>query len=353
MTDYFNPDVKQQFDDTCAIKSQQLILEDFGIDVSETELVSISCAKGWYDGEGTSPKDVGNLLQLAGIPVSRQSGNVFNLMNELAQGHKVIVGLDANELWYNETLDEKMINLYNDVFGPQGGNHALVVMGIDTSDPNNVQVIVKDPGTGEDGKPYPLNEFMDAWADTQFYMVSTDSPAPGFAPGMENFDQFMGHLPSIANVSYPDFLLFNDISMGLPEAVMLLDGTYSYPMSSLVDAYLDFASNQIDFAHIFSPNYMFNEYLDCSLVNNHMIPTCHTGFDKIEWTQIQPRGFDNEFDRLMLANSGMDLYAFYNNCISQFEAIGDYDSMQLCQQQIDIMNYCHSNNIDYSMDFLN
>ena len=45
-------------------KRQQLILKDFGIDVSETELVQAANANGWYNGGGTSPEDVGNLLNL-------------------------------------------------------------------------------------------------------------------------------------------------------------------------------------------------------------------------------------------------------------------------------------------------
>ena len=149
MSEYYNPEVQQLYPDTCAIKSQQLILKDFGIDVSETELVQAANANGWYNGGGTSPEDVGNLLNLAGIPVSKQSdANVFNLVNELAQGHEVIVGVDADELWHNSSINEKLSNWFNDVFGEQGGNHALIVAGIDTRDPNNIQVIVKDPGSG-------------------------------------------------------------------------------------------------------------------------------------------------------------------------------------------------------------
>ena len=97
MSEYYNPEIQQLYPDTCAIKSQQLILKDFGIDVSETELVQTANANGWYNGGGTVPEDVGNLLNLAGIPVSKQSNaNVFNLVNELAQGHEVIVGVDAD-----------------------------------------------------------------------------------------------------------------------------------------------------------------------------------------------------------------------------------------------------------------
>ena len=248
MSEYFNPEVQQQYPDTCAIKSQQLVLEDFGIDVSETQLVQTANANGWYNGGGTNPQDVGNLLNLAGIPVTKQDGNVFTLVNELAQGHKVIVGVDADELWHNDSASEKWTNWANDFFGPQGGNHALIVAGIDTSDPNNIQVIVKDPGSGEDGKPYPLEQFMDAWADTQCYMVSTNISAPEYADGMKNFDYELGHLHNVAGVSYPDFQIFNDISMGLPEQVTNIDGNLISPIPSLTDAFFDYSANEIDFS---------------------------------------------------------------------------------------------------------
>ena len=51
MSEYYNPNVEQQFIDTCAIKSQQLILNDFGIEVSEVDLVQTAAVNGWYNGE--------------------------------------------------------------------------------------------------------------------------------------------------------------------------------------------------------------------------------------------------------------------------------------------------------------
>lgn len=364
MGEYYNPEVQQQYPDTCAIKSQQLIMEDFGMDVTEDELVQIAGEHGWYNGGGTMPQNVGDLLELANIPVTKRAGaNVFNLVNELAQGHKVIVGVDADELWHNGTDNERFMNWCNDFWGLQGGNHALVVMGIDTSDPNNVQVLVRDPGSGDDGKPYPLAQFMDAWSDTQCYMVSTDIPAPGFSEGMENFDQELGHLTDVAGVAYPDFQIFNDISMGIPTFMPMtdfvppiIDGAVMpmSPMVSLTNAYFDFANNVIDFNDIFSNSYMFNEYLDCGVINDYMRPTCFDGFNDINWHDIQPMGFNTpmDFDRFALAGMGVDYNIFYNDCMNQFSAIGDYDSMALCQQQLDIMDYCDCNSIDYSTDFL-
>lgn len=354
MSEYFNPEVQQQYPDTCAIKSQQLVLEDFGIDVSETQLVQTANANGWYNGGGTNPQDVGNLLNLAGIPVTKQDGNVFTLVNELAQGHKVIVGVDADELWHNDSVSEKWTNWANDFFGPQGGNHALIVAGIDTSDPNNIQVIVKDPGSGEDGKPYPLEQFMDAWADTQCYMVSTNISAPEYADGMKNFDYELGHLHNVAGVSYPDFQIFNDISMGLPEQVTNIDGNIISPIPSLTDAFFDYSANEIDFSQIFTDNYIFNDYLDCNSINSSMQITSHNGLENIDWNSIQPMDSmgDDGFNPIMLSEMNVDYNTFFNDCINQFSAIGDVDSMELCQQQLNIMDYCECNNIDYSANFL-
>lgn len=354
MSEYYNPEVQQQYPDTCAIKSQQLVLEDFGIDVSETQLVQTANANGWYNGGGTNPQDVGNLLNLAGIPVTKQDGNVFTLVNELAQGHKVIVGVDADELWHNDSVNEKWTNWVNDFFGSQGGNHALIVAGIDTSDPNNVRVIVKDPGSGDDGKPYPLEQFMDAWADTQCYMVSTNISAPEYANGMKNFDYELGHLHNVAGVSYPDFQIFNDISMGLPEQVTNIDGNPISPIPSLTDAFFDYSANEIDFSQIFTDNYIFNDYLDCDNINSSMQITSHNGLENIDWNNIQPMDSIGVggFNPTMLSEMNVDYNTFFNDCINQFSAIGDVDSMELCQQQLNIMDYCECNDIDYSANFL-
>lgn len=296
MSEYYNPGVQQLYPDTCAIKSQQLILKDFGIDVTETELVQAASANGWYNA-GTAPQDVGNLLNLAGIPITKQThANVFNLVNELAQGHEVIVGVDADELWHNNTFSEKFSNWVNDALGEQGGNHALIVAGIDTRDPNNIQVIVKDPGNGDDGKPYPLCQFMDAWADTQCLMVATDVAAPKDVKGMELFDYQTGHLETVAGVDYAQFCVFNELSNELPAPFVNVNGetTYNSALSSLVEAYFDVANNDIALWQIgASAPYAFNAYVSynevqaafshllCADFENPCVQSAWVGSDEI------------------------------------------------------------------------
>lgn len=166
----FDPNVYQFYDDTCAIQSQHLILQQFGVDVTQEELIAIAKDNGWYaEGYGTPMNMVGKLLDYYGIDVKGSEGNnIFNLSNELAQGHQIIVGVDADELINpNKSFG-------HDFFFGETPNHALVVVGIDTSDPSDVQVIVTDPGTGNRQMAYPADEFIDAWKDSNCFMVSTN-----------------------------------------------------------------------------------------------------------------------------------------------------------------------------------
>ena len=56
-------DVHQLYSDTCAIKSQQLVLQEFGINVPEDQLVQEALNNGWYQPSGgTTPANVGKLL---------------------------------------------------------------------------------------------------------------------------------------------------------------------------------------------------------------------------------------------------------------------------------------------------
>lgn len=213
-------EILQQYSDTCAIKSQQLILKDFNIDFTEDELVKFSVDNGWYNGNGTRMEDVGRLLDAAHIPCrSKMDSNVFDLINELQQGHKIIVGVDSTELYESPSWFEKIKDFF------MGGNpdHALIVAGIDVSDPQNPQVIVTDPGTGDEKKAYPLEHFMEAWADSKCFMCSTNvAPAEIAEQFTHNAEVTQNdtwqnmQMPEIANVDNQTFHQFLDYSHCIP-----------------------------------------------------------------------------------------------------------------------------------------
>lgn len=202
----FNP-IQQQYDDTCAIKSQQLILNDFGIPVTEDQLVQQAEQFHIYTpGGGTSPEDVGKLLVQNGVPCTQyENATVYDLTSALAQGQKIIIGVDSDELWDKGLLSQSG-NKITDYFGGESADHALIVADIDTTDPDHVQVILTDPGTGEEAARYPMEQFLDAWHDSGNFMVTTDSPAPlSYNPEMINFDYDAGHIPSIGQMPYDYF----------------------------------------------------------------------------------------------------------------------------------------------------
>lgn len=342
--------ILQNYADTCAIKSQQLILNEFGIPATEDQLVQYSYERGWYSGEGdgTMMGDVGNLLEHAQIPCTRQANaNVFNLVSELSQGHKVIVGVDSGELWGN-----KFMSWLNDFFYGDTPDHALIVSGIDTSDPNNIKVVITDPGTGDLNKSYPLDQFMDAWSDASCYMVSTDIPTPSVVSGMENFNYEVNHIDSVAGMSYTDFQIFNDMSYGLPIShIDANSGIYDYPISSLMDAYMGVANDTIAFNEIFS-NYNFNEYLNVDIATQMMHDTYNSGLDQINFTADSSVGMyasTNGYDQI---NNDI-LSDFLHNSVDYFNAIGDANSATYCQQQLTMLDFCDSNDIDFYTTFIN
>jgi serine/threonine protein kinase len=201
---------QQSYADTCAIRCQEYILQQFtGVDFPEKLLVDEAREHGWYaPGHGTSIQDVGNLLELHGVAVNRYTeANVFHLANELAQGHKVIIGVDSSQLWgHNSTMDS-MLHTVRDHFGLGGGaDHAVVVSGIDTTDPHHVKVIISDPGDGKAVASYPMEQFLHAWEGSHFYMVATQEPAPAHLPEMVHFDYAAGHVGAIADVPYEQFV---------------------------------------------------------------------------------------------------------------------------------------------------
>lgn len=181
----FDPMIYQGTEGVCAIRSQQIILRDYGIDIPLEDLKQYAIQNGWYDpsdGGGTPVGYVGALLDACGVGV-RQDVNctVYDLVNELAQGHRVIVGVDANELWADRKGDmkEQISEFFKDITNEEA-NHALVVAGVEVNpdDPDDVKVILTDPGTGDLRIEYTLDEFMDAWEDSECFMATTTTPAP-------------------------------------------------------------------------------------------------------------------------------------------------------------------------------
>jgi hypothetical protein len=114
------------------------------------------------------------LLELHGVDTHAvQNGSLEEVTTELSHGHKVIVAVDSGDLWYSK------LPFYS-LFHSHGADHAVVLTGLDMSDPSDPKVFINDPGDpGGAGKPYPLDQFLEAWGCSANTYVATDSAPSG------------------------------------------------------------------------------------------------------------------------------------------------------------------------------
>lgn len=166
--------------DNCAVASELSIMHQFGINLTQDQANYISAENGWYHpGGGTTPDDVGNMMTMYNIPNhTRVNATAADLARELQQGHGVIVGVNNEDLYDYGPL-QNLFNAVKDDLGFSSANHAVVVTGIDASDPEHPMVVLNDPGHPDgQGATYPLDQFMDAWQNSDFYYTATDQAIP-------------------------------------------------------------------------------------------------------------------------------------------------------------------------------
>jgi len=115
--DKFDPNIWQGNQPTCAIRSQEIILRDYGIYHTQEELVEFATQQGWFNPDpvygGTDKNAIGNILDACGIPTTRtEDATIHDIISELRAGHRVIVSVDANELWVKNEP-----NLFKKLYG--------------------------------------------------------------------------------------------------------------------------------------------------------------------------------------------------------------------------------------------
>ena len=141
----------------CAVLCEIFILRRHHIPYNEEELVNTAKKEGWLKPQGTPLYCIGNLLELSGLKVNRQYDSTINdLRLALENDDDVVVGVDREKLYADDNDPEDLTN------------HAIVVTAID-----NNRVTIFDPYKKPEIISISLPEFMDAWKESRFYMVST------------------------------------------------------------------------------------------------------------------------------------------------------------------------------------
>lgn len=151
----------------CALYSQKFVIEELtGKDISIDEVVELASENGWFsEDSGTASLNMTKVLDAYGIENEMSfHNNVDDIKECLENGGKVIVSIDADQVWYGED---------SNLFSPaDSANHAVEVIGIDYSNPNEPMVILNDSGSPSGcGEMVALDVFEDAWAAGDKQMV--------------------------------------------------------------------------------------------------------------------------------------------------------------------------------------
>ena len=157
---------EQAEQNSCAVCCQEFVAEQLlDREFSEQELVHMATERGWYNPEtGTTISDVGKVLEALGLEVERESGlTLSDLFNELESGHKLICGVNNMILENPDFADLPGLN----------ANHAVQVIGIDYSNPEDIRVILNDSGVPNGmGRNVSADTFVKAWNTSGNFAVS-------------------------------------------------------------------------------------------------------------------------------------------------------------------------------------
>lgn len=138
----------------CDILCEAAILHKRGISFEERELLSISQKNHWLKPEGTPLHCMGQLLAHYGLMVTRRyDATVDDIQKTLALDNDVIVVVDKEKLYRTEDEDD-------------APNHAIVVRGV-----NNEIITLFDPSKQESEISVPSSVFLNAWKESDNYMI--------------------------------------------------------------------------------------------------------------------------------------------------------------------------------------
>lgn len=160
-------------ENVCAVLCEMYILHRRHLPYDEEWLLEAARRKDWLKPEGTPLYCLGNLLAYSGMLVSRKYNSTLDdIQRALDRDNDVVVGVDREKLYAEEVDLEDLTN------------HAVVVTHIEED-----TVTIFDPYE----EPYIVNiptpDFLNAWKESQNYMIQVLQSVEEYEPHPINVDQ--------------------------------------------------------------------------------------------------------------------------------------------------------------------
>lgn len=148
----------------CAIKCEEFILHVFGIHKTLDELRILASTKEWLKDDGVEMLDLGAIPEYYGLTVSKRAPAELNdIAQAIRHGHQVIVAVDGGELIGNPAEE-----LAEDVLAGGVADHCVVILSVNAEEDT---ITLYDPAFGVIPLTVSMSVFMDAWRDSNNYMI--------------------------------------------------------------------------------------------------------------------------------------------------------------------------------------
>lgn len=153
------------YGDRCCLLSEKYALDKLGVDIVVDDIVRLAESNGWYiPGQGTPVGEIGKISQYYGCEIKVILESYLEQLTEnFMQDYIVLAYLDGGELFGDkdvEAIEDEQIGKIAD--------HVVVLEGVDYE---NREVVLYDPAIGEALTHYDIDDFLDAWDDSNNMVV--------------------------------------------------------------------------------------------------------------------------------------------------------------------------------------
>lgn len=149
-------------DNLCVVRCEGIALRRLGVSITDEELMEESKKEGWLKPEGTALHHIGRLSGLHEMGVAHRYGCCLgDILEELHAGHVVLAAVDGGELVGDIEAERK-----EDMENGETPDHVVVVESVDDN-----TITLCDTSTPQQYDTYPTAWFLDAWADSSFYLI--------------------------------------------------------------------------------------------------------------------------------------------------------------------------------------
>lgn len=149
-------------DNQCVIRCEGVALRRLGLGITDEELLEESKKEGWLQPKGTALHNIGRLSGMHGMGVSHRYGcDLEDIRTELQAGHVVIAAVDGGEL-----IGDLEVERIEDLEEGEIPDHVVVVESIEGN-----TITVCDSSTQQEYDTYSTTQFLDAWADSSYYLI--------------------------------------------------------------------------------------------------------------------------------------------------------------------------------------